>query len=121
VRLVDFHLDGDAERAKATVAAALEARSFRLNWVSDWAATAERGNKVANVFLGAAAQYFEFGLAVMTAPEGHAVVRIEKRSSGWLGGAIGARRTTTNFNSVRSELEQTFTHAAVLREVVLSD
>lgn len=120
MKQVDFHIEGDAARAKATVAQALESRKFRLDWGSEWAATAVRGNKIANVFLGAAAQYFEFGLAVMTAPEGHAVVRIEKKSSGWMGGAIGARRTTKNFEGLKVELEQTFAQAGVLQQVLVN-
>jgi hypothetical protein len=117
MKLVEFHLDGDAARAKATVVQALEVRNFRLTWSDEWAATAERGSKIKNIFLGALAQYFKVGLAVMTAPEGHGVVRIEKSSSGWMGGAIGASRTTKNFDGLKLELEQTFGQAGVLRSV----
>ena len=117
MKLVEFHIDGDAARAKATVVQALEARKFRLTWNGEWAAVAERGNKVLNVFLGAMAQYFKVGVAVLTAPEGHGVIQLEKSSSGWMGGAIGASRTTKNFDSLKAELEQTFGQAGVLRSV----
>jgi hypothetical protein len=119
-KVVEFHVDGDAARAKATVVQALEARKFKLKWTDEWTGTAERGNKVLNVLLGALAQYFKVDLAVMTAPEGHGVIRVQKSSSGWTGGAIGARRTTKNFEGLRGELEATFAQAGVLKDVVAS-
>lgn len=121
MKFAEFHLDGDAARAKATVAQALEARKFKLAWNSDWAGTAERGNKIANAILGAMAQYFKVGVSVMTAPEGYGIVRIEKSSSGWMGGAIGARRTTKNFEGLKGDLEATFAGAGVLRSVNVGD
>jgi hypothetical protein len=117
MKQVEFHIDGDAARAKATVAEALEARKFKLSWTSEWAGVAQKGSVVANALLGALAQHFKFGVTVMTAPEGHGVIRMDKISSGWLGGALGARRTTKNFESLKAELEQTFGAAGVLRKV----
>ncbi len=117
MKLVEFHIDGDAARAKATVVQALETRKFKFTWSDEWTAVAERGSKVKNIFLGALAQYFKVGVAVMTAPEGHGVIRLEKSSSGWMGGAVGASRTTKNFDGLKAELEQTFAHASVLRSV----
>lgn len=117
MKQVDFHIDGDAARAKATAVQALESRKFKLKWASEWAGTAEKGNVIANALLGALAQYFKFGLSIMTAPEGHGVVRIEKQTSGWLGGALGARRVSKNFEGLKVELEQTFAAAGVLRNV----
>jgi hypothetical protein len=114
---VDFLLDGDPARARATVQQALEARKFRLTWDSEWAATAERGNKVANAIAGAAAQYFKVGVNVMSADSGHAIVRITRSSTGWMGGAIGASRTTKNFTGLRDELAATFEAAGVLVRV----
>lgn len=117
MKQVEFHIDGDAAQAKATVVEALEARKFRLSWTSEWAGVAQKGSVVANVLLGALAQHFKFGVSVMTSPEGHGVIRLDKLSSGWLGGALGARRTTKNFDSLKVELEQTFGNAGVLRKV----
>jgi hypothetical protein len=112
---VDLVVTGDPARAKATAAAALEARGFRLQWADDWAGTAERGNKVANVFLGALAQHFKVGVRIMTAPEpGQSVVRLEQLSSGWAGGALGAARTRRNLASLRDELVAAFHQAGVL-------
>ncbi len=117
MKTINFHVYGDSARAKATVSEALEARKFNVNWSDEWTATAERGNKVLNVLLGAMAQYFKVGVAVMTAPEGHSIIRIERSSSGWLGGAIGARRTTKNFEALKAELEGVFGQAGVLKGV----
>jgi hypothetical protein len=113
----DFVVAGDAARAKATVVQALESRKFRLSWDTEWDGTAERGNKIANALAGALAQYFKIGVSVRTAPDGNGVIRIEKSSKGYMGGAVGAHRTTKNFDSLAADLEATFRAAGVLVHV----
>jgi hypothetical protein len=103
--------------AKATAQQALVERKFTVTWQDEWTATAERGSKALNLVAGALAQYFKVGVSIMTAGEGETTVRIERQSSGWTGGAIGASRTTKNLNSLRGELEATFAAAGVLRGV----
>jgi len=110
----DFTLQGDPTHAKGTVQEALVARKFRVTWHDDWTATAERGNKVANAVAGAAAQYFKVGIAIRSADDGNSILRVERQSSGWMGGAIGAARTTKNLETLRSELEVSFAGAGVL-------
>jgi hypothetical protein len=110
----DFTLQGDPTRVRATVQQALETRKFRIAWVDDWTATAERGNKVANALAGAAAQYFKVGVAIRSGAEGTSILRVERQSSGWMGGALGAARTTKNLATLRGELEATFAAAGVL-------
>ncbi len=114
---IDFLVIGDPGRARATAQQALEARKFKVNWADDWTATAERGSKVANAIAGAAAQYFKVGVRLMAADEGHTTVRIERQSSGWMGGAIGASRTTKNFAALQTDLTETFGAAGVLVSV----
>ena len=111
---VDFIVAGDANRAKLTVVQALESRKFKLTWSSEWDAVAERGNKVANVLAGALAQYFKVGVLVRTAPDGNGVIRIEKSSKGYMGGVVGASRTSKNFDALAGELEASFRAAGVL-------
>ena len=41
----------------------------------------------------------------MSADQGRTIIRIERQSSGWVGGAIGAARTTRNLQKLRAELE----------------
>jgi hypothetical protein len=110
----EFTLVGDPARARATVQQALETRKFRLTWHDDWTATAERGSKVANAMAGAAAQYFKVGVAIRSGSEGNSIMRVERQSSGWMGGAIGASRTTKNLERLRDELDATFQAASVL-------
>ncbi len=114
---VDFIVTGDAARAKATAVAALESRKFKLTWQSEWDGVAERGNKVANALAGAFAQYFKVGVLVRTAPDGNGVIRLEKSSKGYMGGAVGAHRTTKNFDLLAADLEATFRAAGVLVHV----
>jgi hypothetical protein len=113
----DFLVIGDPVRARATIEEALVARKFKVKWSDDWTATAERGSKVANALAGALAQYFKVGVHLMSDQPGETTVRIERQSSGWLGGAIGASRTTKNLKALRTELETTFSSAGVLRGV----
>ena len=110
----DFTLQGDPGRVRSTVQEALETRKFRLTWHDDWTATAERGSKVANAIAGAAAQYFKIGVAIRSADDGNSVLRVERQSSGLMGGAIGAARTTKNLDKLRTELDSTFQTAGVL-------
>ncbi len=110
----EFVVLGDAARAKATVADALQSRKFRITWTSEWDAVAERGNKVANALLGAFAQYFKVELTVRSAPDGNGVIRIDKSSKGYMGGAAGAYRTTKNFDGLAADLQGTFQAAGVL-------
>ena len=81
---------------------------------SEWDAVAERGNKVANALAGALAQYFKVGVLVRTAPDGNGVIRLDKSSKGYMGGAVGAHRTTKNFDALAADLEATFRAAGVL-------
>lgn len=111
---VEFTVAGDAGRAKATVIEALESRKFKLTWSSECDAVAERGNKVANALVGALAQYFKVGLVVRTGPDDNGIIRLEKSSKGYMGGAVGAHRTTKNFDALAADLEGTFRAAGVL-------
>jgi hypothetical protein len=111
---VEFVLNGDPQRAKATAQQALEARKFSMSWSDDWTAVAERGNKVANALAGAFAQYFKVGVAVRSGVDGNSIVRLDKLNTGWMGGAIGAARTNKNLATLREELTATFQGAGVL-------
>jgi hypothetical protein len=113
----DFLVVGDPVKARATIEEALVARKFKVKWSDDWTATAERGSKLANAIAGAFAQYFKVGVRLMSAEPGETTVRIERQSSGLMGGAIGASRTTKNMTALRTELESTFSGAGVLRGV----
>jgi hypothetical protein len=114
IRGCEFTLQGDPARVRATVQQALETRKFRLTWNDEWTATAERGSKVANALAGAAAQYFKVGVAIRSGSDGNSIMRVERQSSGWMGGAIGASRTTKNLEQLRDELAATFGAANVL-------
>src|SRR5262249_9180896 len=114
---VDFCVTGDPAAARDIAAKALASRKFKLNWHDDWTASAERGSKVAYTLLGALAQYFEVGVRLLSTQPGETTVGIERRSSGVMGGAIGMSRTARNMKSLRSELEETFSAAGVLRGV----
>jgi hypothetical protein len=118
VGYVDFSVTGDPTTARATAERALVDRKFKVTWLDEWSGQAERGSRVANVLLGALAQYFKVGVRVMSDEQGRTIVRIERQSSGWAGGAIGAARTTKNINGLRADLEATFGSAGVLLGVV---
>ena len=111
---IRLELQGDPAHARVTVQQALEARTFRLVWADDWTAVAERGNKVANAFAGAAAQYFKVGVAIRSTDGGNSILRVERQPSGWAGGAIGASRTTKNLDQLTQELEAAFGGAGAL-------
>jgi hypothetical protein len=115
--IAEFTVAGDASRAKATVIDALQTRKFRFTWSGEWDAIAERGNKIANALAGAFAQYFKITVLVRTAPDGNGLIRIEKSSKGYMGGALGASRTRKNFDGLVADLQATFAAAGVLVNV----
>lgn len=116
--VVEFIVSGDAARAKATVVEALQQRRFRLKWSGEWDAVAERGNKVLNVLFGAFAQYFKVDVQIRTAPDGNGLIHIDKGSKGYMGGAVGAHRTSKNFDGLAADLQATFANAGVLLNVI---
>jgi hypothetical protein len=111
---VDIAIKGDSTAAREAAIKALEARKFRLEWHDDWTATAERGSKVLNAVAGALAQYFKVGLRVMTTEQGETVVRFEKQSKGYMGGAIGAARTRKNMERLRDDVKNSFEQQGIL-------
>jgi hypothetical protein len=117
---IDFVVNGDPARARATAEQALVARGFAVKWQDDWTGIAERGSKTGNLVAGALAQYLKVGVRLMSGEPGNTIVRIEKLSTGWMGGAIGASRTTKNFTSLQTELSTTFDAAGVLVSVQTS-
>lgn len=117
IKYIDFLVTGDPVAARITAEKALEARKFEVTWHDEWTATAERGSKTAYMFVGTFAQYFKVGVRLMSAQAGETTVRIERQSSGVMGGAIGVARTNKNLASLRAELEKTFADAEVLRSV----
>ena len=114
---IDFIVTGDPVTARATAEQALVSRKFEVTWQDQWAGTAERGSKVANVLVGALAQHFKVGVRIMSAEAGETAVRIERQSKGYAGGVIGVARTNKNMAALRVELEGIFAGAGVLRGV----
>ncbi len=114
MQTVEFIVTGDPAAARTAVVTALEARTFRLSWDGEWKGTAERGKKWLNAMAGAFAQYFKVELNVFSAEQGQSVIRLEKSSSGMMGGAIGVSRTNKNFTALRDELARVLTEQGIL-------
>src|SRR5437879_4148421 len=104
MKSVEIGIRADAPASRAMASQLLEANKFRLTWHDEWTATAERGSKVGNALGGAFAQYFKVGLRVLSGGEGEMIIRFEQQSSGWMGGALGARRTTKNMEWLRDNM-----------------
>ena len=112
---VDFLLVGDPTTARNTVENALVARGFHLAWSDPWTGIAERGSKTLNAFAGAFAQYMRVDVELRDAGSGQTTFRLSKGSTGAMGGVLGVSKTRKNMQALRTELEQTFTQAGVLR------
>lgn len=117
MKYVDVSVRLDAPAARERAAQELATRKFTLAWQDEWYGVAERGSKVANVFLGALAQYFKVGIRLMAAPEGVTVVRFEKLASGWLGGWIGAMRADNQMRTLRDDFAAAFDSMGLLAGV----
>ena len=114
---VDVAVRLDSAAARDRAGQELAARKFRVKWENEWYAVAERGNKVANMFAGAFAQYFKVGIRVMAGDDGVTVVRFEKLGSGWMGGAIGAMRVEKQMKSLRDDFASAFDSVGLLAGV----
>lgn len=117
MKYVDVAVRLDAQAARDRAAQELAARKFKVAWQDEWYGLAERGNKVANIFLGALAQYFKFGVRVMGAEGDVTVVRFEKLSSGMAGGLIGMSRTENQLKGLRDDFARAFDSAGLLSGV----
>jgi hypothetical protein len=105
---INFTVPGDPEAVRATVAQVLTSRGFTLTWQDDSTAIAVRGSRVANVLVGALAQCFKVGVRIVAGQPSETLVRIERLSSGWVGGFVGVGKTRRNLDSLHAELEVTF-------------
>lgn len=111
----EIGVTGDPGRARDTVAGALTAQGFTLTWSDDWNGVATKGSKTKQRLLGAFAQYFEVGIAVLGV-EGGSVVRLTRPSAGMSGGLAGRQRAVNQFSKLGREMRETFAAAGVLRE-----
>jgi hypothetical protein len=111
---VDFVVAGDPERARATLAEALQYQKFRIAWTTPEQGTAERGSVGANLVGGAFAQYFKINLQLCPVEGGNTLLRISRGTSGVMGGVPGMIRVRRQFTSLTSELASTFNAAGVL-------
>lgn len=114
MKTIDITIRCEPGDAKQAATSALESRKFRLNWKDDWSAVAERGNKVANAFAGALAQYFKVNLSLHSASPGETIVRFEQASSGAMGGIIGVKRVGKNMQQLRDEVSGAFQEKGLL-------
>ena len=117
MKYVDVAVRLDAAAARDRAAHELSARGFTVKWDDDWSATAAKGSRVANLMLGGFAQRIEFGLRVMAVDAEVTVVRFEKRSSGWVGGYLGVRKTEKQLKSVRDDFARVFDSVGLLAGV----
>jgi hypothetical protein len=117
MQAVEFLVNGDPIVARNTAAGILQSRGFNINWSSDWAGVAVKGNTAANVLLGPLAEKFVVGIQVSSTGPGQSVIRFERRNSGWIGGAIGARRVSNNMKALRDQFGQAMTENGMLAEV----
>jgi hypothetical protein len=97
---IDFTVTGDPGAVRATVAQVLTSRGFTLTWQDDSTGIALRGSRVANILIGAFAQYFKVGVRIVAGQPGETLVRIERLPSGWAGGFVGVGKTRRNLESL---------------------
>jgi hypothetical protein len=108
MKTMDFTVTGEPAAAKSAATQALEGNKFRLTWHDDWTATAERGSKTKNFFGGAFAQYIRLGVEIRTAEGAQSLVRLGQETKGYMGGALGVRKTNKTMAELRDQLSQSF-------------
>jgi hypothetical protein len=114
MKTINFIIIGEPAAAREVATSVLTSRSFRINWTSEFSATAERGSKVGNALAGALAQYYKVGVSVTAGAPGQTVLRVQQLSSGAMGSVVGVIRTKAAFGALRKELEAALTGAGVL-------
>ena len=113
-KCTDFIPSTDVETVRTVVEKALLARKFRVTWLNGATADAERGSKLANAIAGDFATYMKVGIRLHEANAGETALRLEKLSTGRIGGGFGGTRTKRNFQSLCKQLGQTFRDQGVL-------
>ncbi len=110
---VDIGVAGDPARARETVAGALDARGFTLNWSDQWNGVATKGSRGKQAVLGTFALYLEVHINVF-AMDGSTIVRLARPSTGMTGGLAGRAKARNQFTSLVAELTEIFRANGVL-------
>jgi hypothetical protein len=108
-----INVSGDPARARETVAAALAARGFTLNWADEWNGAATKGSRLKQALLGAFAVYLVVNVSIL-ARDGMTVIMLSRPSTGISGGLAGRARAQRQFASLVAELTEVFRANGVL-------
>jgi hypothetical protein len=107
----------DINGIRGMVQAAFDQNMFKVAWHDTYAGVATKGNKVLNILFGVICTYHEISFNVFQDPQQQIYVHLERRSSGWWGGLIGASMAKKRFRQVRDLLAAYFNGQGVLDHV----
>ena len=99
-----FALGSDLDGIRGMAQAAFEQNRFKVEWHDTYAGVAKKGNRVLNIFFGAFCTYHEISFNIFQSEKGEIYVHLERRSSGWWGGLLGAAMANKRFREVRDML-----------------
>ncbi len=106
--MADITLRVSPAEARDAVAQELTSKGFRMAFVGDWYATAERGSKAGNIAFGGWAQYFRITLEIFDAGEGNTTIRLLRDPVGYWGGWMGRAKVSGMFKTVVNDLVGAF-------------
>ncbi|MBK8977428.1 MAG: hypothetical protein IPM29_16070 [Planctomycetes bacterium] len=107
----------DAEQLRGMLDDVFDQNRFRTAWSGARTGVAKKGNRAMNVLFGALAQYHEIGFELRPQGADRLAVRLQRQTSGFWGGLIGAANTKKRFRAVRDLLADHFEEHGILVEV----
>ena len=113
-----FAQGGDLDGIRGMAQAAFEQNKFKVEWLDTYAGVAKKGNRVLNILFGAFCTYHEISFNIFQSEKGEVYVHLERRSSGWWGGLIGASMAKKRFRAVRDMLAAYLNSQGALGRVV---
>ncbi len=102
---------GHPDHIRNTLAQLLSSTGWRIQFNPDgWSGVARKGDKVANMFLGALAQYHELHFAFRTLPDGSGQLILYRLGSGCVGGLFGMYQVRKGFRQTSQMVYHALAH-----------
>lgn len=107
----------DMDSIRGMLQAAFDQNKFKVTWHDTYSGIARKGNKALNILFGALCTYHEISFNIFQTDQQQVYLHLERKSSGWWGGLIGASMAKKRFREVRDLLAAYLDGQGVLEHV----
>ena len=114
---MQFVVSGSSVSARDFVLDIFQRNQWRVNLISDWAATAEHGDAAGSIFggafVGVDGRHVVFNITFSLDPQGYTLISLLETTSGLSGGAIGVSQAKTIYQSMYDNVGIALTNAGI--------